>query len=130
FGDERVHAADDVPHVADAEVADIKRAESRTVTCAPAIVGLENERAAGQPGLNGIVRVAGRKGWVRNASGSAVNNDEQRIFFRGVVVSGLAQDAFDGAAVLRLPGDDFGGADGPVGDLSRKIGELARGEVV
>ena len=42
---ERIDAAHDVPHVADAEVADVERAECGAVAGAAAIVWLENERA-------------------------------------------------------------------------------------
>ena len=59
-----------------------------------------------------------------------MNEHEQWIFFRGIIVGRLVQDSFDRCAVLALPADDFGCAEDPVTNLCGEVGKFARLEFI
>ncbi len=76
--DQRVDAREHVPRVADAEIADVERAELLAVAGAAAVVRLEDEDAARHPDVDRIDR-AGERDGARHAGRTAVNHDEQRV---------------------------------------------------
>ena len=123
-GDERIDAREHVPGVADAEIPDVEGPELLAVAGAAAVVGLEDQDAPRHPDIDRINR-ARERDRPRDAGGTAVNDDEERVLAGRIEVERLVQHAFDGGAVGALPRHDFERARCPSCGLAVHVGQLS-----
>ena len=123
--DQRVDARQHVPGVADAEVADVQRAELLAVAGAAAIVRLEHEDAARHPHVDRIDGAGERHRRARRRSGPPWITTSSGYLRDGSKSDRLVQHAFDRRAVLALPRHDFERARRPVRGLRVHVGELS-----
>src|SRR5262249_23556612 len=122
-------ARQNVPRVADAEVAHVKFAKLFAIARAAAIIDLQDQRPARRPNVRRIVtRVRCQEHWAIDARRSAMDDTEQRILLLGIEVGRFDEDAFDSGAILTLPGDDFATAERERLRLIVQVRELARAE--
>ena len=126
---EVIDAGDDVPRVADAEVAHVELPEALAVAGAAAVVDLQHQRAAADPGIDGVVAVLDQDRTI-DPGRSAVDDDEQRILLRRIEIRRAHEHALDRRAVLALPRHDLPGADAEGAKLPGEFSELARLERV
>jgi hypothetical protein len=103
--DEMVDARDDIPRVADPEVAHVELTELLAVPRAAAVVRLEHDGPLRQPELDGIRAPDLHAAGTRDARRPAVNHDEQRVLLSRLEVRRLVQHPFDRRAVGALPRD-------------------------
>src|SRR6185312_13883262 len=120
-----VHALEDVSEVAVAVVLAVGHGELFTLTEAAARVGIEDEVTLVRP------HVAGGGGRAGRGGGAAVDFDDERVLFGGVVVLGEGEPALDVEAFV-LPLDGFeagtGGGLGGVVEVSELGALVAVGE--